>query len=174
MNANSESTLMAGTLDNMNNTGNNGNGPNKLGSVGNANQKPQQVESKSPPDSSLATNCLDKGNKRKSEGLNSSFNSINTISSEKSNKRKSEGLNNNSNFTRAQRIGLKKSLTQRRPNRNIINANIHNSMNNSMNSTLKNSLMSIESLTLDDIDSSGFDGGGKLGSAFEDSDTVMK
>merc|ERR1711865_227809 len=118
----------------MNNTGNNGNGSNTFASVGNANQQQQQVESKPPSDSILATNCLDKGNKRKSEGLNSSLNSI---PSEKSNKRKSEGLNNNSSFTRAQHIGLKNSLAQRRPNRNVNNADLCNSMN----STLKNSLM---------------------------------
>ena len=51
----------------------------------------------------------------------------------------------NSSFTRAQRIGLKNSSTQhgRRPNRKAGNAELQNS--------LKNSMMSIESLSLDDL-----------------------
>jgi len=171
MNVNSKSPFMTGNLNNMNNNGNNGNDSNKLG-IENANPKPQQVESKPPSDSSVFTDCSVKGNKRKSEGLNHSFTSIDTISSEKSSKRKNEGLKSNSSFGRAQRIGLKNSLTQRRPNRNLVNGDFQ-SLNNSMNG-LKNSLMSIESLTLNEIDSSGFDGGEKLRSAFEDSDTNMK
>ena len=56
----------------------------------------------------------------------------------------------NSSFTRAQRIGLKNSFTQkRRPNRKMQNAEMHNS--------LKNSLMSIESLSLEDLDSDIFE-----------------
>jgi len=56
----------------------------------------------------------------------------------------------NSSFTRAQRIGLKNSFTQkRRPNRKLQNAEMHNS--------LKNSLMSIESLSLEDLDVDVFD-----------------
>ena len=56
----------------------------------------------------------------------------------------------NSSFTRAQRIGLKNSFTQkRRPNRKLQNAEMHNS--------LKNSLMSIESLSLEDLDGDIFE-----------------
>merc|ERR1719253_2325092 len=126
MNVNSKSPFMTGNLNNMNNNGNNGNDSNKLG-IENANPKPQQVESKPPSDSSVFTDCSVKGNKRKNEGLKS-----------------------NSSFGRAQRIGLKNSLTQRRPNRNLVNGDFQ-SLNNSMNG-LKNSLMSIESLTLNEID----------------------
>ena len=161
MNVKSDSTLMTGNLNKMNNTGNNGNGS-------------KQLESKPPSDSSPATNI---GSKRKSDGLNSSFVSIDTIdtlSSEKSNKRKSEGLKDNSSIAQAQRNGLKNSLTKRRPNRNIINPDLQNSMNNSMNGMLKNSLISIQSLTLNEIDSSYFDDGEKLQSAFEDKDTATK
>mmetsp|Transcript_2156 Transcript_2156/g.4612 ORF Transcript_2156/g.4612 Transcript_2156/m.4612 type:complete len:599 (+) Transcript_2156:200-1996(+) len=62
------------------------------------------------------------------------------------NMRGSGGLN--SSFTRAQRIGLKNSFTQRRPNRRTNNSDLE----------LKNSLMSIESLTLEDIDGTTMEG----------------
>ena len=56
----------------------------------------------------------------------------------------------NSSFTQAQRIGLKNSFTQkRRPNRKLQNAEMHNS--------LKNSLVSIESLSLEDLDGDIFE-----------------
>lgn len=65
---------------------------------------------------------------------------------------RNQGAGLNSSFSRAQRIGLKNSFTShgRRPNRRMNNAELHNS--------LKNSLMSIESLTLDDIDGTTMDG----------------
>ena len=69
----------------------------------------------------------------------------------------------NSSFTRSQRIGLKNSFTSRRPNRHLTNSDLH--------SSLKNSLMSIESLTLDDIDASDFSGANMEG-VFED--TVLE
>ena len=64
-----------------------------------------------------------------------------------------------SSFTRAQRIGLKNSFTQnRRPPRNLTNAEMHNS------------LMSIESLTLDDI---GDDFSGPVTDVFDDSEKKL-
>mmetsp|Transcript_31056 Transcript_31056/g.66101 ORF Transcript_31056/g.66101 Transcript_31056/m.66101 type:complete len:221 (+) Transcript_31056:1-663(+) len=73
------------------------------------------------------------------------------------------GGNLTSSFTRAQRIGLKNSFTSgRRPNRHL---NPEMAMMQQLG--LKNSLMSIESLTLDDIDSADF-GGGNMEGVFED------
>lgn len=144
----------------VNNTNSSDNSSNSLGSAGNADKKvkvsPNKSLSLSDSITSIGTVCsdLDSGLKRTSDG---------------GLKRKSAG-GLNSSFTRAQRIGLKNSLTQRRPNRHLINADMHNSMN----STLKNSLMSIETLTLDDIDSSGFDGAKPTGDVFEDSDQALK
>ncbi|KAL7550679.1 hypothetical protein ACHAWF_013899 [Thalassiosira exigua] len=89
----------------------------------------------------------------KSVPLNAPSNSFDPSNRRKSRRSGAEGLN--SSFTRAQRIGLKNSLT-RRPNRHF-------------QTELQNSLMSIESLTLDDMDSMGavsegmFDSDDKLG-----------
>lgn len=147
---NANNTLMAGNMNHINNTSHGGNGSNN-------NLEGNGHATKNDSGTSLSTICSEKSGKRKGEG---------------SMKRKSGGLDGsfNSSFTRAQRIGLKNSLAQRRPSRNLINADVHNSLN----STLKNSLMSIESLTLDDIDSTGFDGA-KMEGVFENSgNTAMK
>mmetsp|Transcript_29820 Transcript_29820/g.62817 ORF Transcript_29820/g.62817 Transcript_29820/m.62817 type:complete len:519 (+) Transcript_29820:232-1788(+) len=148
----SDSTLMTGNhlnaanlnLNNINNSMNNDTGNNNQ----NAFQQQQQQQTQQPIQESYQQEHsfnvsvpLKSPSDAKLESSAGNFNSNNRRSGAN---RSGGGLN--SSFSRAQRIGLKNSFTsQRRPNRHM-----------DMTNQLKSSLMSIESLTLDDIDSADF------------------
>mmetsp|Transcript_14697 Transcript_14697/g.26646 ORF Transcript_14697/g.26646 Transcript_14697/m.26646 type:complete len:521 (+) Transcript_14697:118-1680(+) len=162
---NDSENTMAGNLNNVNNRNNIGNngGASIFGNTGNNNQnflQTQQQQSQQHQSQHQQEHTFNISVPLKSSS-NSNIDPSAPKESSNSNRR-AMGGGLNSSFTRAQRIGLKNSFTQRRPNRHLNNADMHN--------TLKSSLMSIESLTLDDIDGSDF-GGGNMEGVFEDDES---
>lgn len=162
-----ENTIMAANMNNVNNRNNIGNngGAGIFGNAGNNNQNFLQTQQQQQQSQQHQSHQQQEHTFNISVPLKSPSNSNVDLSAPKetnNSNRRAMGGNLNSSFTRAQRIGLKNSFTQRRPNRHLNNTDMHN--------TLKNSLMSIESLTLDDIDGSDF-GGGNMEGVFEDDES---
>jgi len=167
MNSDSENTLRTshlngsfGSAASMNNFGNGQANPFQQAALKQQQQSQQQAQEKSfnmsvplkPPSDSTLDTLGDSGGgvPPRRHGAN-----------------REGGSGMNSSFTRAQRIGLKNSFTTgRRPNRHLNNPEM--AMVQQLG--LKNSLMSIESLTLDDLESVDF-GGGNMEGVFEDDES---
>mmetsp|Transcript_14029 Transcript_14029/g.21148 ORF Transcript_14029/g.21148 Transcript_14029/m.21148 type:complete len:212 (+) Transcript_14029:3-638(+) len=165
MNVDSENTLRTshlngsfGSAASMNNFGNGQTNPFQQAKLKQQQQNQQQAQEKSlnisvplkPPSDSTLDTSGHSGAPPRRHGTN-----------------REGGSGQNSSFTRAQRIGLKNSFTNgRRPNRHLNNPEM--AMMQQLG--LKNSLMSIESLTLDDLESVDF-GGGNMEGVFEDDES---